>query len=262
MSGVAPEHVRDVVLADADLALGPVEHQRDHARLAAHQLERLEPELRVLQREGVEHADDDEVGGGVDRRDHLGREPGRRVDDDDVERRPQRRVDVADQLDRDRARLVGPGRGEQHADARRVGHQVARRASGRRACRRRARGRRTCARGRARGTARRRRTGGRGRRSRRAGPPRASATPRLALTSVLPEPPFGPSTQTSRPWCPGAPSPCRLLRATSFWIEKRTWSGVCGSIRMSSAPASKHAADEAARRLPGRARAPAGRDPA
>ena len=60
---------------------------RDHARLAAHQLERLEPELRVLQRERVEHADEDQVGGGVDRRDHLRREPGRRVDDDGVVRR-------------------------------------------------------------------------------------------------------------------------------------------------------------------------------
>ena len=97
---------------------------RDHARLAAHQLERLEPELRVLERERVEHADEDEVGGGVDRRDHLRGEAGWRVDDDDVERRAKRRVDVADQLDGDGARLIGSGRREQHAHAGRVPHQV------------------------------------------------------------------------------------------------------------------------------------------
>ena len=122
--GLPSEHVRDIALTDSDLALRPVEHHPDRARIAPHQLEGLEAELRVLEREGVEHAHDDEIARRVDRRDHLGREPGRRVDDDAVERRPQRRVDVPDQLDRDRARLVGPRRREQGAEAGRMRHQV------------------------------------------------------------------------------------------------------------------------------------------
>ena len=44
------------------------------SRLVAHQLERLEAELRVLQRERVEHPDHADVRRAVDRRDHLGRE--------------------------------------------------------------------------------------------------------------------------------------------------------------------------------------------
>ena len=75
-----------------------------------HELEGLEAELRVLQRQGVEHSDHDDVGRVVDRRDDLGGEAGRRVDDDPVVVLAQDRVDLAQELGADRARLIGPPR--------------------------------------------------------------------------------------------------------------------------------------------------------
>ena len=77
----ADEHVRraaeqllDVELRDADARVGAVEHERDRPRVVAHLAERLEADLRVLERERVEHPDHAEMRGRVDRRDHLGRE--------------------------------------------------------------------------------------------------------------------------------------------------------------------------------------------
>ena len=107
---------------------------------------------------------------GVDRGDHLRREAGRRVDDHEVVRRPQHRVDLAQELDRDRARLVGPARRQQHPGAPTRARRGRPRASPRRASRPRWRGRRSSARAEARAPARRRRTGGRGR-------PRATRLP-------------------------------------------------------------------------------------
>ena len=97
---LAAEHGDDVALADADAPVGAVEDEPDLLRVVVHQPERLEPELRVLERERVEHADHDEVGARVDRRDHLGGEARRRVDDDEVVLRPRDDEHVAEQLDR------------------------------------------------------------------------------------------------------------------------------------------------------------------
>ncbi len=72
--GLAAEHRDDVVLADADTRVGAIEDEPDLRRVVLHQAERLEPELRVLERERVERPDHDEVGARVDRRDHLGGE--------------------------------------------------------------------------------------------------------------------------------------------------------------------------------------------
>ena len=88
--GRRAEHGVDVALADADAAVRAVEHEADPVAVVLHQLERLEPELRVLERERVEHPDHDEVGRVVDRRDHLGGEARGRVDDDEVVVRAQR----------------------------------------------------------------------------------------------------------------------------------------------------------------------------
>ena len=62
------EHVRrpsqnrlGLVAADADLGRGAVEDQLDLVRLVAHELEGLEAELRVLERQRVEHADHAEM---------------------------------------------------------------------------------------------------------------------------------------------------------------------------------------------------------
>ena len=85
-----------------------------------HELERLEAELRVLERQGVEHPDHDDVGRVVDRRDDLGREARRRVDDDPVVVLAQDRVDLAQELGADGARLIGAARGDERVDARRV----------------------------------------------------------------------------------------------------------------------------------------------
>ena len=66
----------------------------------------------------------------------------------------------------------------------------------------------------------------------------ARQTERFVDVSVLPVPPFGPRTQTSREFSltAGVIAPC--LRAMSLWISKRICSGVAGSMTMSSAPAS------------------------
>ena len=123
---LASEHRDDVVLADPDAGVGPVQDELDLLRVVIHETEGLEPELGVLERERVERADHHEVGARVDRGDDLGREAGRRVGDDVVVARPRDDQNVAEQLDRDRARLVGPRRREQHIDARIVGHDVVR----------------------------------------------------------------------------------------------------------------------------------------
>ena len=68
------------------------------AGIEAHQRSVSRPELGVLERERVEHADHDQAGRRVDRHDHLGREPGRRVDDDEVVRLPEQGVGLSDQL--------------------------------------------------------------------------------------------------------------------------------------------------------------------
>ena len=114
--GLAAEQLLDVGCGDADVRVRTVEHQRDARRVVAHLRERLEPDLRVLERERVEHPDDAELRGGVDRRDHLGRESRRRVDDDEVVPRARRISKTSRRNgDPDRGRLVGPQRREQRA---------------------------------------------------------------------------------------------------------------------------------------------------
>ena len=77
-----------------------------------------------------------------------------------------------------------------------------------------------------------RRTAGRGRRPPRGRPASASATARFALVSVLPIPPFGPSTQMSDLSAP-APAPARRCRrATAFSTAKRS----CARHRRVSSP--------------------------
>ena len=118
--GRAPEHRFHVRLADPDAAVRAVEQQVDVVGVVLHELERLEAELRVLERQGVEHPDHDDVRRVVDRRDDLGREARRRVDDDPVVVLAQDRVDLAQELGADGARLVGAARGDEGVDARRV----------------------------------------------------------------------------------------------------------------------------------------------
>ena len=55
--GLAAHDRDDVVVGDADAAVGPVEDELDVVAREAHQLERLEAELRVLERQRVEHPD-------------------------------------------------------------------------------------------------------------------------------------------------------------------------------------------------------------
>ena len=167
----------------------------DRPRVVAHLRERLEPDLRVLERERVEHPDDAEVGGVVDRRDHLGRERRRGVDDDEVVARAQDLEHLAQEATRSTAAAwSGPQRREQRP---RAGRMLGEEAVDLVAVERAARDREVVDRlapARARAQARRRRTGGRGRRSRSSAPASASATARLHEVSVLPVPPFGPST--------------------------------------------------------------------
>ena len=69
-------------------------------------------------------------------------------------------------------------------------------------------------------------------------PASASATARLVDVSVLPVPPFGPSTQISRPSVrsPGARCPLRGARAMALLIANRSCSFDCGKSAMSAAP--------------------------
>ena len=168
-----------------------------------------------------------------------GVKPGRRVDDHEVGHRAQDAVHLAQELDRDDARLVGPRRCDQHPRAATRASSGSRRASRRRASRRPSPGRRPCGPARCRARARRRRTAGRGRRARPSRRASASATARLVETSVLPVPPFGPRTQMSGAVvCPAAVvAPCR--RASTFCSENPISSGSAESEIASSAPASK-----------------------
>ena len=71
-------------------------------------------------------------------------------------------------------------------------------------------------------------------------PASASATARLHEVSVLPVPPFGPSTQISAPLASPAPTLAPLRRATAFWSAKQRVRSraSAASSTMSSAPAS------------------------
>ena len=80
-------------------------------------------------------------------------------------------------------------------------------------------------------------------------PASASATARLHDVSVLPVPPFGPSTQTSRPRAarrPRCPRPGR--RAIALLIANRSCSFDCGKIAMSAAPDLERPPEEPVRR--------------
>ena len=59
----------------------------------------------------------------VDRRDHLGSEAGRGVDDDEIDHLAEGRVDLAQEVDGDDRGVVGPARRDQHLDTRGVRHQ-------------------------------------------------------------------------------------------------------------------------------------------
>ena len=85
------EHVRraardrlDVLTRDPHARVGPVEDEPDLLRLDPHELERLQPELRVLQRKRVEHPHDTEVVAASMAAITSGVKPGRRVDDHEV----------------------------------------------------------------------------------------------------------------------------------------------------------------------------------
>ena len=71
-------------------------------------------------------------------------------------------------------------------------------------------------------------------------PASASATARLQDVSVLPVPPFGPRTQTSRPssLAARAAAPLRGARAIALLMTNRSCSFVCGNSAMSAAPTS------------------------
>ena len=121
--GRASENRLDVGLADADAAVRAVQQQVDAIRVVLHEIEGLEPELRVLEGERVEHSHHDDVGRAVDRRDHLCGETWRRVHDDPVELAAQDRVDLAKQLCADGARLVGAARGDERPHSGGVGRE-------------------------------------------------------------------------------------------------------------------------------------------
>ena len=67
-------------------------------------------------------------------------------------------------------------------------------------------------------------------------PSSASATARLDDVTVLPVPPFGPSTVIISPSDDDATAP--RLRASAFSNAKPSWPADCGSATRSSAPAS------------------------
>src|SRR5205814_9223437 len=96
----------------------------DSVGVVAHQLERLEPQSRVLERERVEGADHADVARVVDRRDDLGLEARRAVEDDVVARRAEQRIHLAEELGVDGARLVRTGRGYEHVHAARMRHYI------------------------------------------------------------------------------------------------------------------------------------------
>ena len=92
-SGRSSEQLYDVSIDDADARVGAVQDERDACRVVAHLLERLEPDLRVLERERVEHADEAEV-----RRERRSR------------RSPRARTQAACRRSRSRSWTAGPRR--------------------------------------------------------------------------------------------------------------------------------------------------------
>ena len=123
--GLAPDDRHDVVVRDPDPAVRPVEDEPHALAGVAHELERLQPELGVLERERVEHPDHADVRGAVDRGDHLGREPGRRVDDHVVVRGAQGRVHLAQELRGHDSGVIRTGGSDQDARARGMRREVA-----------------------------------------------------------------------------------------------------------------------------------------
>ena len=75
-SGVLPTTSSTRPRRDPDPRVGTVEDERDLLGVVAHQVERLDAQLRVLERERVQHPDHADFGRDVDRRDHLRGEPG------------------------------------------------------------------------------------------------------------------------------------------------------------------------------------------
>ena len=80
-----PEDVLDVALVEADLLVGPVQHEVPVAGDQVEQVEGLDGDLGVLDRRDVERGHDDALVGLVEGAEHLVVEAGRRVDDDEVE---------------------------------------------------------------------------------------------------------------------------------------------------------------------------------
>ena len=74
----------DLALRQADLRVGPVQHEADAVRREREQLEGLQREPDVLQRRNVEPAEHEQLVGAVERREHRPVEERRRVDDDHV----------------------------------------------------------------------------------------------------------------------------------------------------------------------------------
>src|SRR5437763_1852150 len=65
-----------VLVVDPDPTVRAIEHKDDPIGVVAHQLERLEPKTRVLERERVERSDHAHIGRVIDRRYDFGRETG------------------------------------------------------------------------------------------------------------------------------------------------------------------------------------------
>ena len=228
----------DVGLADADVRVRAVEHDAHAVEPDAHQPQRLEAELGVLQRRRVEHRRSCRSTAAASIVAMTsGREARRGVDDHEVEGRRQRRVEVLEELHRDRLRLVGPHRARAGRGGRSGARRGSRRPSRRRACRLTWRGRRSCARAggpsaspaspncRSRSTTTVR------------WPASASATPRLVDVTVLPMPPFGPRTHTRLPR-PRSGARARAARQRLLHGEERLGPGRDGASMstMSSAP--------------------------
>jgi len=80
-----PQALLDLADGEADLAVGPVEHEPPPVARVVQQVHRLERQLEVLQRRDVERRDQGDHVGEVERREHVVVEGRWRVDDDVVE---------------------------------------------------------------------------------------------------------------------------------------------------------------------------------
>ena len=121
--GTFPHYGEDVFVIDPDPAVGAVENEYDSLGVVAHQVECLETEPRIFERERVERPDHADIARVVDRGDDFRCEAGGAVEHDEIARGPEKGVHLAQELRADRACLVGAGRSDEHPNPALVWHE-------------------------------------------------------------------------------------------------------------------------------------------